>query len=160
MCAYIGDDLAPLFRSDPSRLIAAITRAGIERWQEVTTKNTPIRLGNLRTSWYIVEPRPRLRGGWEARVATNVEYAPHVERGTGKWGPTGLPYPIRSRKPGGFLRFKGRGGETVYAREVQHPGSPGQHMLAIGGAIAEHELEAIARPIMQAWIEAQERRGS
>lgn len=68
---------------------------------------------------------------------TEVDYAPYVEEGTGLWGPTGAPYEIKPIDPLGVLHWVVAGGEHVFAKRVMHPGSPGQHMFAIGIAMAE-----------------------
>ncbi len=58
-----------------------------------------------------------MRNGQPAvRVGTNVKYALWVHDGTGIYGPRGVP--IRPKR-GKFLRFTGRRGRIVYAREVK-----------------------------------------
>lgn len=57
-----------------------------------------------------------------ARVGTNIFYAQWIEEGT-------KAHIIRPRNAK-VLKFKGRGGKTVYAREAHHPGTPAFHVLA------------------------------
>jgi hypothetical protein len=54
---------------------------------------------------------------WTIRLGNPQVYARILELG----GRT-APHLIRPRRPGGVLRFQ-RGGETVFARLVRHPGS-------------------------------------
>jgi hypothetical protein len=106
---YVGGSLVSLFDEDAQAETALAARRmaqrGAERWQEITTENTPIGGqagegaggGNLRSSWYVI-PAQRVvdpRGpAYEAQVASDVDYAPHVEYGTGLWGPSHSKYPI------------------------------------------------------------------
>jgi hypothetical protein len=59
--------------------------------------------------------------GRTARIGTDVDYALSVEFGS-------KPHVIR---PNGhpFLKFPGRDGKDVFAREVHHPGTPEQPWL-------------------------------
>lgn len=59
--------------------------------------------------------------GRTARIGTDVDYALSVEFGS-------KPHIIR---PNGhpFLKFPGRDGEDVFAREVHHPGTPEQPFM-------------------------------
>ena len=101
-----------------------------KHWERVTTQNTPIETGNLRTSWYRVPPqgadRTRRYGypAYRVNVRTDVDYAPYVEYDT-------RPHEIRPRRASA-LRFRARDGTIVYTQLVHHPGTKGQHMLAIG----------------------------
>jgi len=56
-----------------------------------------------------------------ARVGTNIFYAHFLEEGT-------KAHTIRPRSAK-VLKFRGRGGKMVYAREVHHPGTPALHVL-------------------------------
>lgn len=152
MCPYVGGSLVSLFDEKPqaaTRLAARrMAEKGTDRMLDVTVTNTPIDKGNLRSSWYAL-PVQRVQhllapthGAYQGTVASDVNYAPHVEYGTGLFGPSGAKYPIRPKKPGGMLRWTDRStGDTVYAKAVMHPGSPGQHMLQIGGFVAEGEAD-------------------
>jgi hypothetical protein len=113
----------------------------------------PVHLPHLRDEIegkpVIVEPRPNGRV-YETGAVTFVEYAPYVEDGTGMWGPHHAPYPIEPT-PGGLLSWVGPDGKRRFAKRVMHPGSPGQHMFAIGAALTEHEFERIADHGLREW---------
>lgn len=154
---YVGGSLVSLFGKEPkaaTRLAARrMAERGGDRMVEITVINTPIGGrdidgtggGNLRSSWYQL-PTKRIRHvlgpAYQSGVASNVEYAPYVEHGTGLWGPRGSKYPIRPKNPGGMLRWRSPTGGYVYARVVMHPGSPGQHMVAIAGEVTEAEVDS------------------
>lgn len=59
----------------------------------------------------------RTPAGLRTRISNDRSYATFLERGT-------PPHVIRPRKPGGMLVFKSSTGQTVFARQVQHPGTP------------------------------------
>lgn len=89
---------------------------------------------------------------YETGTETEVDYAPFVEEDT-------LPHVIEPRVPGGTLRFIDQAtGQPVFAKKVQHPGTTGHHMFAIGAAMAEHEFEAAAERGLAAFERAAERR--
>lgn len=67
-------------------------------------------------------------------VSFGEDYAPHVEEGT-------RPHVIRPRKKRA-LRFPA-GGREVFARQVQHPGTKGVHMLKRGAAAAAPRVRRI-----------------
>lgn len=112
---------------------------------------------------------------WESGAFTEVYYAPFVEEGTGLWGPEHQKYKIEPKTPGGVLAFFARmttpegspllsgnpnanlvHGQMVFARYVMHPGSPGQHMFAIGVQMAEMELPAVGAEGLRVWKEYSE----
>lgn len=135
---YRGVKLARLFEG-AEEWASETTRAYAERGAEVmrdrTREHTPVETGELRESWYLTVARKTasLAGpAWEAGTATDVEYAPYVEYGTGLWGPKHAKYPIRPKDPAGWLHWVGKDGEDHFAKLVMHPGSPGQGMLAKG----------------------------
>lgn len=136
-----------------------IARRSSEEFHEKTVQNTPVDTTTLRES--IKEKHVvRLKWGWSGGIYTEIDYAPHVEYGTGLWGPKHAKYKIEPKKPGGVLAFYARmttpegkailgadnnpiEGGLVFARYVMHPGSPGNHMFTIGGAWAEFRLPQI-----------------
>lgn len=134
-----------------------------KEFKQQTERNTPRETGALREDIHEKEV-VRLSWGWEGGIFATLEYAPYVEHGTGLWGPKHAKYKIEPKKPGGILAFFSRlqtpeghpvlspkagknieEANLVFARYVMHPGSPGQHMFAIGGAMAEHAMERIGR---------------
>lgn len=172
---YVGATLTPLFDADPSeRALRRMARRGADRMLDYVVANSPIDSGNLRTSWRTKALRIEVRAGrwaYATGVETDVDYAPFVEHGTGKWGPTGMPYVIEPKHPGGSLRFQPRTGGVVqsglgagqpevggfiYRKRVLHPGSPGQHMLATAVAMTEATLNATMEPELRRWKAEQE----
>lgn len=159
--------------------------AGTKRWKHITEINTPIERFikpvttkppyHLRNSWEIGTlrvadiPGEDAAKSYEADVYTEVEYAPYVEEGTGLWGPEHRKYVIRPKRPGGWLSWIARdtytrrdgsivkAGDRVYAKEVLHPGSPGQHMLAIGAHMTQEQFDEWADDIMAGWAARVER---
>src|SRR3954468_17110478 len=112
MCPYVGGSLVSLFDRDQQERTRVAARrmahrAG-DRMTELTVMNTPIDSGNLRTSWYQI-PTTRVRHllgpAYQSGVATDVDYAPHVEYGTGLWGPKHAYYEIKPKDPNGVLVF-------------------------------------------------------
>lgn len=170
---YVGDSLTQLCRLEPiDRALERMVNKGGDRMVEWAVKNTPIgapnlaahsfKGGNLRTSWYQrLVKRTRSRGfpAWESGVATDVDYAPDVEYGTGLWGPEHRKYTIVPKNPGGWLHWiDPKTGKDVFAKRVEHPGSPGQHMVAIAVQMVEHEIEVgLFDEILRGWArEAEE----
>lgn len=80
----------------------------------------PVDTGRLRSSiQYEIINRAL---GVTGRLFSNVEYADFVHDGT-------RPHRINPRRPGGVLRFE-IGGQVVYARYVNHPGTKGRPFLS------------------------------
>lgn len=158
---YVGGSLTTFF----DEIAQAVTKhaaeemcgKGAKRVQELTKMNTPVRSGALRNSWRVEGPGPYAAGGHEgfrATVSTNVSYGPHVEHGTGLFGPKHAPYQILPRNPGGVLRFVGKDGRIVFARSVLHPGSPGNHMLQIGMDVTDGEMRdgGLFTGVLEDWV--------
>lgn len=150
---YVGAKLEEWFNKPD--IIARHLHAGADSLGEFQTKttiqNTPIDEGWLRSQIRqkitVVTVGASGRLQYATGSETNVEYAPFVEHGTGLWGPRHARYEIRPRNPNGWLRWiDPRTGNPVFARRVMHPGSPGNHMFAIGVALTEHAFEAILEP--------------
>jgi hypothetical protein len=151
--------LPDLFSQEPARrALHDMARHGGDAMLDYTIRNTPVDTRNLRTSWY---QRPVMVAytaaghlAYESGVATDVEYAPYVEEGTGIYGPHHAKYRIRAKGSAGggadFLRFV-IGGRVIYAKEVWHPGSPGHHMVAIAAAMTEVQFDRILRPALDVW---------
>lgn len=154
---YVGGSLTSLFgkaaQEATRRVPGRIVHRGADRMHDVAAMNTPVRTGNLRTAWYQLPVVP-LGSGATGGIANDVEYAPYVEYGTGTYGPKHRPYTITPKQPGGVLAWRDpKTGHWVYATKVEHPGSPGNHMLAIAGHIVEGELisGALAQPVLEEW---------
>jgi hypothetical protein len=157
--------LPDLYKPEPLHdFMYYATVHGGSRMVDFTIINTPVDTRNLRTSWY---QKPvtvvHEQGGaavYESGVATDVDYAPYVEHGTGLFGPHHRKYRIRAKgkAAGGsdYLRFV-IGGKVIFAKQVWHPGSPGQHMVAISASMVEAQFDQIMRPILAEWANAQER---
>ena len=161
---YTGGEMADLFAMEPVEdCMEEITDRVGERLHDETVRNTPWDTRNLKTSWYREPVREVRRGGGRAFrtvVATDVDYAPGVEHGTGLWGPAGAKYDIPSSgrmPPGRFMRWRDPAtGDWIYAKAVKHPGSRGRHMLGRAMNTIEHEVDSIAAPVTRAWVRRQE----
>ena len=154
--AYVGGSLTSLF--DESQRVATkdtmrdLADVAIDVWREATEKATPVDTGALKGSWYTIKAE------WsgasvESKVASNIDYAPHVEYGTGLWGPKKAKYPITPKKPGGWLRWiDPKTGKEVFARKVMHPGSPGRYMVSKGGdAVSAAIAGGLFEPQLADW---------
>lgn len=158
---YVGGSLVPLFGKEAQAITKAtcvrMSAKGADRMHEVAAANTPVRTGNLRTAWYQlpVVPFDYLIGmGYRSGIANDVEYAAWVESGTGIYGPEHKPYVITPKEPGGVLAWRDpKSGKWVYARKVLHPGSPGNHMLALAGHVVEFETDSgvLMQPLLSEW---------
>lgn len=76
-------------------------------------------------------------GDRTARVVARAPHAIYVEFGT--WShniiaPKQGTYTIRPKRPGGVLAFKGKDGNTVFTKKVEHPGVKAQPFLAPANA--------------------------
>lgn len=90
--------------------------SSVVRLTEAIAKATaPVDEGRLKNSHTgsVTDEGIRLVG----RVEATAWYAALLARGTGIYGPRGRP--IKPKKPGGFLVFRGRDGSLVFAREVK-----------------------------------------
>lgn len=168
--SYYGGRLAPFF--DTGRLDRTCRRMadhGGERMTALVKANTPIGHqpfsenyipGHLRASIeqkITVVYADRGRIVYESGCETNVDYAIFVEDGTGLWGPRRAKYEIKPKRPGGWLRFRDqKTGDVIFAKRVMHPGSPGQHMFAIGAVLTEHEANTFLESIAREWAREQE----
>lgn len=154
---YEGGRLAPWFSTAPNRrFLERAAAAGGKRMTELTAMNTPVDTGHLRLSWkekpvvFMFSPLGDLMA--VSGVETDVEYAAYVEWGTGLWGPLHAKYPIVPKNPDGWLRWiDPHTGMPVFAKRVMHPGSPGNHMVAIAVNLTEHELPRIVQPELERW---------
>lgn len=120
-------------------------------------ENTPVKTGNLRTSWYRTEALPGLGDRYESSVRTDVDYAPYVNYGTGLWGPEHRKYLIEPIPPNQLLSwFDPKTGRRAYARYVWHQGSPPAHMVENGAAKTESEIGMIVAPDLERFKEEME----
>jgi HK97 gp10 family phage protein len=85
----------------------------------------PVKTGRLRTSLSIRVDTDKVT------IGPDTPYAGYVEFGT-------KPHQIRPKKPGGVLMFT-MGGQKVFARSVQHPGTRAQPYV---------------RPAFEAWVDS------
>lgn len=98
----------------------ALTRTAI-RVQNEARRLAPVDSGTLRRSiaYSISGASPEQM---VAKIGSNVEYAGHVEFGTGIYGHTGQPIRPKRAK---MLRFPVKGGGIVYAKQVRgRPATP------------------------------------
>jgi hypothetical protein len=145
---YIGPKLADLFDDTPvKRTCLRMADTGGDRLHAMISALTPVKTGNLATSWYREPTRRELHGtvpAYVSTVATDVDYAPYVNYGTGLWGPEHRKYLIEPHPPNQALTWiDPLTGRRVFARRVWHSGSPGEHMIEKGGALVESLLNEI-----------------
>jgi hypothetical protein len=114
-----------------SRILAVI-EANVKR-------RTPVKTGNLRRTITSRVERPGVRGV----VGTNASYARPVHEGS-------RPHTIRPRRAR-VLRFK-KGGETIFARFVRHPGTRGQPFLLDGLAASRDTIQDILSESGQSFL--------
>ncbi len=154
---YVGGKLAPLFEPDlAARASRRMADKGGERMTANVRERTPVDHGALRASieqkLLVVFKDERGDTVYESGAETSLEYAPHIEHGTGLWGPRAARYEIRPKRPDGWLRWiDSNTGKPVFAKRVLHPGSSGASMFADGVAVTEHEFESFAGPILDRW---------
>lgn len=167
---YRGGEISSLFKEAPlKRAGENISKDVLKEFHDATVKNTPIggRFapgglgGNLRSSWYTEGPAHKMSLSgmeWSGSVNTNVDYAPHVEYGTGLWGPKHAKYLIKPKVPGGTLSWVDPvTRKRRFAKSVMHPGSPGAHMLLNAAVKTEAMFGLIAEPALKEWAREAER---
>lgn len=157
---------------DPALRIMA--EDGSKYMVRIVRENTPVETMKLRDSIQESPIKPVAEGGYESGAFTDVSYGPHVEHGTGLWGPKHAKYKIEPKDPNGVLAFfVGKGaqarlsngkytggvseGKLVFARYVMHPGSPGQHMFATGVAWIEASFDEVTDRGLNEWARRSER---
>lgn len=86
-----------------------------------------------------VNPSPSGSFGASVTIGSNEQYAPWVEFGT-------KPHKIRARNAKA-LAFPGAGG-TVFAREVNHPGTKPANMFGDALDASEHAIKASVRALL------------
>jgi hypothetical protein len=134
-----------------------------ERQVEVTIQNTPVDTSALRNDIRQIRIRvyhiSRNLVVYESGAYATLDYAKFVEDGTGLFGPKHAKYLIEPKIPGGTLSWVDpKTGVRVFAKKVWHPGSPGNHMFAIGSAIAESEFSRLCAAGMREYKERAEGR--
>ena len=96
---YVGPRLQDLYDERPLReAMQRMANTGGDRLHAIIADLTPIKTGNLATSWDRHNARRELHGtstAYVSRVETSVDYAPFVEHGTGLWGPEHRKYLIK-----------------------------------------------------------------
>jgi hypothetical protein len=146
---YVGGSLTTLFdetaQMKTRNLAKTLAHKGGRRMETLARANTPVRTGELRASWYrtpVVEIDALLGRAYRVTVANDTDYAAWVENGTGIYGPEHRPYVIVPKDPMGTLAWRDpKTGKMIFAKRVLHPGSPGNHMLAIAAHVVEYELD-------------------
>jgi hypothetical protein len=151
-----------------------VAEDGAKMMVRVVKQNTPVDNGFLRDSIQTSPTKVTVsqlgEKAYESGAFTEVDYAPHVEHGTGLWGPKHAKYRIEPKDPNGVLAFYVRGpsvasgkgydvaeGNLVFAKYVMHPGSPGQHMFATGAALVEASFDEVAARGLNQWARDSER---
>jgi hypothetical protein len=112
-----ADELRRAFQQAPKLTLRELSRAigsTAASIQGKAKQYAPVDQGILRASIHTEGPHQR-GNDVEAKVGTNVKYAPHQEYGTGIYGPKKRKIvPIKGK----FLVFK-VGAETVFARSIK-----------------------------------------
>ena len=158
---YIGPYLPDAFDDQPVKdALRAMASTGGDRLHALIAELTPIKTGNLATSWYR-KPTERVLHGtamaYQSSVATDVDYAPYVNYGTGLFGPKHTKYLIEPHPPNQFLSWVDpKTGRRMFARRVWHPGSEGAHMVERAVGAIEGFLPEIMAPDLEAYKRAQE----
>ena len=153
---YVGPYLPDVFAQEPlDRALRRTAEKGGDRLHEYIVAFTPIKTGNLATSWYRKPTRRELHGttaAYVAPVATDVSYAPYVNYGTGLWGPEHRKYLIEPHPPNRFLSWiDPLTGKRVFARRVWHPGSEGHHMIENAGSVVHAGLNEMMLPELETY---------
>ena len=151
---YFGPDLAEMFAQEPlTRALRSMADTGGDRLHDYIVAFTPIKTGNLATSWYRKTTRRELHGtstAYVAPVASDVSYAPYVNYGTGLWGPEHRKYLIEPHAPNKFLSWVDPlTGKRVFARRVWHSGSEGHHMIEKAGSMIHATLNEMMLPDLE-----------
>jgi HK97 gp10 family phage protein len=105
---------------------AAVIKAAVE-------KRTPVVTGELKRSLRVQFTRTGKRS--RLRVGFLAPYGLFVEEDT-------KPHIIRPKRINGRLRFQ-VDGKWVFAKEVHHPGTKGQHMIRLGVKDAAPQVRQI-----------------
>lgn len=161
--SYEGGKLRPWFDTTPNRRAAKrMAEKGGDQMLKRTEHHTPVDTAHLRQSWrrkpVLIIANERGERVYQSGVETDVDYAPYVEYGTGLWGPKHAKYEIKPKHPDGWLHWiDPHTGDSVFAKRVMHPGSPGAHMVAIAVAETEAGLDALLAPILREWAREVER---
>jgi len=114
-----------------NRMVGGFAGLATRTVREVSDEKITHRTRNYRNSIKATLTAPS-----SLAVVADVEYAAILELGS-------KPHPIVPRSPGGVLVFD-VGGETVFARRVQHPGTSAYNILSEGIAKAGGELNRLA----------------
>ena len=151
---YYGPKLDEVFDEKPlTRALYRMADKGGDRLHEFIVAFTPIRTGNLATSWYRKPVAVRYHGpspAFTSSVVTDVDYAPYVNYGTGLWGPEHRKYLIEPHAPNKFLSWiDPLTGRRVFARRVWHPGSEGHHMIEKAGSVIHATLNEMMMPELE-----------
>ena len=157
---YKGARLREVFPSEPAAVAARrIAEDGGEFLVKAARGHTPVDTGALMASWKrmatVVGVTPAGLKTYTSGAETDVEYAPHLEWGTGKWGPKHAPYEIRPKKPGGWLHWQTPEGQDVFAKLVMHPGIKPRHMVAQALQELEAAVQAVGEPGVREWLRLQ-----
>lgn len=174
-----GQSLAGMVRQVKDAVgpaIEVMVDDGGQAMQKYVIENTPVETGELRASIRqkaVVRIVSMTGTAYESGAYTEVIYALYVEEGTGLWGPHHAKYRIEPKDPNGVLAFYVRvktpegkpqfdgsyhvaEGNLVFAKYVMHPGSPGQHMFAIGAAQVDAQFDHITGRGLEEWVRRSE----
>ncbi len=128
------DRKSELVRASIIDFIPRFTRDGTELVQQELANQVPVKTGNLRASISSVI------SGNSSETGTHTGYGKFVDQPT-------KPHSIRPNISH-FLHFN-IGGEDIFAKEVQHPGTMGKFFIRATASIVIPKLKDLARQI---WI--------
>ncbi len=92
----------------------------------------------------------RTRNGATVKVQNTAKYAWAQDKGSGKYGSKGAPYPITPKRPGYPLSFFWhRKGQQVAFWKVMHPGVKATHFLEVASELTFKTRIALLRASMR-----------
>lgn len=121
------EDLAVASSTTAEQVAAQVTHSMGARVAELARRYAPRDTGELAASV------AHYTGPNYSSVKAEAPHAAYVEFGT--WShnilaPKTGTYTIRPKRPGGVLRFRGRDGNIVFTKKVEHPGIKAQPFMA------------------------------